>query len=104
MVHSSILENKAIHDMLDYLMEWAIKYQHYCIRLSTSHEIANRLKTVFDPYKSVKMPGEFNKKLDVIYEKALDKYMDGMLDEVEAVDPLAEQESVDGGSNAKKTV
>jgi len=101
MVHSSILENKAIHDMLDYLMEWAIKYQHYCIRLSTSHEIANRLKTVFDPYKSVKMPGEFNKKLDVIYEKALDKYMDGMLDEV---DPLAEQESVDGGSNAKNTV
>ena len=104
MVHSSILENKAIHDMLDYLMEWAIKYQHYCIRLSTSHEIANRLKTVFDPYKSVKMPGEFNKKLDVIYEKALDKYMDGMLDEVDPMDPLAEQESVDGGSNAKNTV
>jgi len=88
MVHSSILENKAIHDMLDYLMERAIKYQHYCIRLSTSHEIANRLKTVFDPYKSVKMPGEFNKKLDVIYEKALDKYMESLLDEV---DPLAEQ-------------
>ena len=88
MVHSNILENKAIHDMLDYLMEWAIKYQHYCIRLSTSHEIANRLKTVFDPYKSVKMPGEFNKKLDVIYEKALDKYMEGMLDEVEAVDQV----------------
>ena len=101
MVHSSILENKAIHDMLDYLMEWAIKYQHYCIRLSTSHEIDNRLKTVFDPYKSVKMPGEFNKKLDVIYEKALDKYMEDMLDET---DPLAEQETVDGGSNAKKTV
>ena len=94
MVHSSILENKAIHDMLDYLMEWAIKYQHYCIRLSTSHEIPNLLKTVFDPYKSVKMPGEFNKKLDVIYEKALDKYMEDMLDAVEAVDqvdPLAEQ-------------
>ena len=88
MVHSSILENKAIHDMLDYLMERAIKYQHYSIRLSTSHEIANRLKTVFDPYKSVKMPGEFNKKLDVIYEKALDKYMESLLDEV---DPLAEQ-------------
>ena len=88
MVHSSILENKAIHDMLDYLMERAIKYQHYCIRLSTSHEIANRLKTVFDPYKSVKMPGEFNKKLDVIYEKALDKYMEGVLDEVEAVDQV----------------
>jgi len=88
MVHSSILENKAIHDMLDYLMEWGIKYQHYCIRLSTSHEIANRLKTVFDPYKSVKMPGEFNKKLDVIYEKALDKYMEGVLDEVEAVDQV----------------
>ena len=104
MVHSSILENKAIHDMLDYLMEWAIKYQHYCIRLSTSHEIANRLKTLFDPYISVKMPGEFNKKLDVIYEKALDKYMEGMLDEVDPMDPLAEQESVDGGSNAKKTV
>jgi hypothetical protein len=91
MVHSSILENKAIHDMLDYLMEWAIKYQHYCIRLSTSHEIANRLKTVFDPYKSVKMPGEFNKKLDVIYEKALDKYMESLLDEVDPMDPLAEQ-------------
>ena len=101
MVHTSILENKAIHDMLDYLMEWAIKYQHYCIRLSTSHEIPNRLKTVFDPYKSVKMPGEFNKKLDVIYEKALDKYMEDMLDET---DPLAEQETVDGGSNTKKTV
>ena len=101
MVHSSILENKAIHDMLDYLMEWAIKYQHYCIRLSTSHGIDKRLKTVFDPYKSVKMPGEFNKKLDVIYEKALDKYMEDMLDET---DPLAEQETVDGGSNAKKTV
>jgi hypothetical protein len=50
------------------------------------------------------MPDEFNKKLEVIYEKALDKYMDGMLDEVDPMDPLAEQESVDGGSNAKKTV
>jgi len=113
MVQTSVIENEVFHDMLSYLMERGIMYQHYCIRLTKSHEVSKRLKAIFDPYKSVEMPCKFNKKLDEIYEKALDKYMKDMSDMADQADQAdlldqadtsAEQETVDGGSNTKKTM
>lgn len=92
MFQSSIIENKVVHDMLGGLMDRGIRLQHYCFSVFKSHKIDSRLQTIFDPYKAPSNPDVFNNKLDVIYEEALTRYMS------------TEQDTVDGGSNAKKTV
>jgi hypothetical protein len=92
MVHSSIIGNEVVHDMLVGLMDRGIMWQHYCTKVCVSHKVDTRLKSLFDPYKTMDAPEAFNNKLDVIYEEALIRYMS------------TEQETVDGGSNAKKSV
>ena len=92
MVQSSIIENEVVYDMLGGLMDRGIRLQHYCSRVCHAHKIDSRLRAIFEPYKTVDAPEAFNKKLDVIYEEALTRYMS------------SKQETVDGGSNAKKTV
>lgn len=92
MVQSSIIENEVVHDILGGLMDKSIRWQHYCSRVCHSHKVDTRLQAIFEPYKSLDVPDAFNNKLDVIYDEALTRYM------------LSEQEAVDGGSNAKKSV